>query len=472
MNIVLQLLIAGLVTTFAAAAVSPASYRAGASVVTAGTVAGLILSIQMLIMTFIENLSTCISIGSLLFAINKLTALFTFTVFVIGFASALYAIDILPKRAEAVLPPFLSLFIFSVALLGLSADFVTACIMVELVALSIVFLMFAGDKYASEAGLKYLYMTLLGTIVELAGIGLLYGSYKYVNIVGLSLFSIGLLLKVGVFPFHAWLPDVHARAHTSTSAILSSVAVAAGYVALINILIYHYINILSILAPYGYILLGYSMASMFYGSLCAVTQPEVKRALAYSTIGHMGFAGVPLALALIIPKAAATFFAISVLYAIVHSLGKALLFLAGGIPVSLYRAAEYTLLGGLFRRHKVATWTFLGGALTLSGLPPLPGFFAKLFVLYSLAYATIVLHSWVMGGLLGLAIGIAIVTPAYAIRRLWHRTFLGEAKEYPEVRKTYLANAACIILMLTLLILGTLPLFALLGQILVPPIHL
>ncbi len=478
MNPVLEILIAGLITTFAAAAVSVASYRGGAAVVTAGTVAGIILSIQMLIMTFIENVSTNIGVGPLLFAINKLTALFTFTVFIVGFASALYAVDIRPKRTSTVLPPFLALFIFSTALLGLSADIVTVCIFVEVVAMSIVFLMIAGDKYASEAGLKYLYMTLLGTIIELSGVGLLVT--RGVSVIGLALFTVGPLLKVGIVPFHAWLPDVHARAHTSASAVLSSVAVASGYVALMNVLVSHYAKMLiaGTLAPYGYVILGYGMASMLYGSLCAVSQPDVKRALAYSTIGHMGFASIPLGIGLIVAPLLhsltiiETFFAVSLLYLVVHALGKSLLFLAGGIPVALYGVHEYTYLGGLFRRHKVATWTFLGGALTLSGLPPLPGFFAKLFVLYSLAYATVVLHSWLMGGLLAFMIGVAIVTPAYAIRRLWHRTFLGEAKEYPEVQKTYLANAACIILMLALLILGTLPLFALLGQILVPPIHL
>jgi len=467
---ILEILIAAIVTTFGAGAIAPANYRAGAAVVVAGTVAGLIASIQLIAMTFLPPyISTVVGIGGLTFTINKLTALFTLTTFIIGFAAALYAVDIVPKRTPAALPPFLSLFIFSIALLGLSADPIAACIFVELQAMSIIFILLAGEEYASEAGVKYLYMTLLGTIIELSGLGLLmiYGAQF---VLGLALFTVGLFLKVGLFPFHAWLPDVHARAHTSASAVLSSVAVASGMVAVMNI-VEPMIGSVAALTAFGYCLLALSIASAAYGSLCAVTQPDVKRALAFSTIGHMGFAGIPFSLAMIIPSAKWPLLSISMLYLIVHALGKSLLFLAGGLPVALYGVHEYTHLGGLFRRHKVATWTFLGGALTLSGLPPLPGFFAKLFVLYSLAYATVALHSWLMGGLLAFILGVAIVTPAYAIRRLWHRTFLGPEKTYPETPTTYLANAACIILMLALLILGTLPAFALAGQILVPPLR-
>ncbi len=473
------LLALALVTTILAAGLAALRYKAGAAIVAGGTLFGLALSFGMIWLTYLKNTHLVVTYGPLEFVVNPLTAFFTLTVFIIGFAAALFAVDIEPKRNAPALPPFLSAFIFTVALLGLSGNLLTACVFVELQALSIVFILIAGEEYASEAALKYLYMTLLGTVIELLGLGLVVQvpALKALLVTGLALFSIGLLLKVGIVPLHAWLPDVHARAHTSASAVLSSVAVASGYVALMNILMRHYMNTLTALVPYGYVLLGYGIASMLYGSLCAVTQPDVKRALAYSTIGHMGFASIPLAIGIVLSPVLSqytitTLFAISLLYLIVHALGKSLLFLAGGLPVALYGAHEYYSLGGLFRRHKVATWTFLGGALTLAGLPPLPGFFAKLLVILATVELALKLGPYIGGTIVALVVGAAIITPAYAIRRLWHRTFLGEPKDatLPETPKTYLANAACIILLLTLIILGTAPVILMLPKMLIPVI--
>ncbi|GEM_PF-2997087 len=481
--IVETLIALAVVTTILSAGLAALRYKAGAAAVAGGALFGLCYSFGLIWLTYVKKMSLVWSLGPLEFVINPLTAFFTLTVFIIGFAAALYAVDIEPKRNAAALPPFLSSFIFTVALLGLSGNVLTACIFVELQALSIIYTLIAGEEYASEAAVKYLYMTFLGTMFELLGLGLLFKAVvpaAMVIVTGLALFSIGLLLKVGVVPLHAWLPDVHARAHTSASAVLSSVAVASGYVALMNILLAHYSSMITAgtLAPYGYVILGYGIASMLYGSLCAVSQPDVKRALAYSTIGHMGFASIPLGIGLVTAPllhsltAIEMLFAVSLLYLVVHALGKSLLFLAGGLPVALYGVHEYTHLGGLFRRHKVATWTFLGGALTLAGLPPLPGFFAKLLVILTAVDLALKLGPYLGGAVVALVIGAAIITPAYAIRRLWHRTFLGEARdtELPETPKTYLANAACIILLLALIVLGTAPVVLALPHILIPPL--
>jgi len=483
---VLALIGIAVVTTLLAAGIAVARYRGGAAVVAGGVLAGLALSLYWLYEAFTYGTPIYETVGSLVFKIDKATAVFAFTALLIGFAASLFAVDIQPRRNQAALPPFLAAFIFTVVLLGLSADVLTACVMVELQTLAIILTLLAGEEFASEAAVKYMYMALLGSAVIAAGLGLLGLPEAALVTVGLALFAVGLLLKAGIFPFHAWLPDVHARAHTSASAVLSSVAVASGLVAFMNILPKYIEQVLAskLCSALGNALLALAIASMIYGSLCAISQPDIKRALAYSTIGHMGFALAPLGVGLVLVGSGeapvsylSMYMAVSMLYIVVHALGKALLFLAGGLPVGLYGIHEYTHLGGLFRKHKVATWTFLGGALTLSGLPPLPGFLAKLLVILVLTDLALRVGSpWYVAALC-LTVGVAIATPVYTIRRLWHRTFLGEPREaeYPPTPHTFLANTACLLLFLALLILGTVVAFMTLGapaasQILLPPV--
>ncbi len=451
-------------TTLLAAGIATARYRGGAAVVAGGTLAGLALSVYMLYVAFSRGV-TYESLGPLLFKIDKATAIFTFTVFLIGFAASLFAVDVSPRRNQACLPPFLAAFIFTVSLLGLSANLVTACIFVELQTFSIILSLLAGEEYSGEAAIKYMYMALLGSAFVALGLGLVNIRLAQLIALGLILYAVGLLLKTGVFPLHAWLPDVHARAHTSVSAVLSSVAVASGLIAFSNIIAPYLSKLVSsgLCTALGDAMLALAIASIIYGSVSALTTKDIKRALAYSTIGHMGFALAPFAAGLvlagmrIVPVSdLAVYSGAMILYLIVHALGKSLLFLAGGLPVGLYGVHDYVELGGLFRKHRVATWTFLGGALTLSGLPPLPGFIAKLIVILTVTDLALRTSSLWYAAALALIVGAAIATPVYSIRRLWHRTFLGEPREYayPETPPTFLANAACMILFLALIVLG------------------
>ncbi len=463
----ISLILVGLAvaTTLLAAGIGAARYRGGAAVTAGGSLAGLALSLYLLYLAFSRGV-VYESFGPLLFKIDKVTAIFTFTVFLVGLAASLYAVDAHPRRNAPSLPPFLAAFIFAIALLGLSANIVTACVCVEIQTFALVLTLLAGEEYSAEAAVKYMYMALLGSAFMAMGLGLTTCSFASLITVGLILYAIGLLLKTGVFPLHAWLPDVDARAHTSVAALSSSVAVAAGLTALSNVLT-HYLDILTrsgLCVAVGDALLALAIASIIYGSISAITTADIRRALAYSTIGHMGFALAPysvglilLGLKLIPASSLALYIGAMMLYIVVHALGKALLFLAGCVPVDLYGIHEYTGLGGLFRKHRIATWTFLGGALTLSGVPPLPGFIAKLVVILVLTDLALRTASLWYIVALALVVGTAIATPVYSIRRLWHRTFLGTPREqmYPQTPSIFLANAACIILFLALLTLGT-----------------
>ena len=261
---------------------------------------------------------------------------------------------------------------------------------------------YTHDRLALEAGVKYLVQSSAGSVFILLGIALVLLSAGTLDILGVrqalatapvepvlwltagALFVIGFGVKIALVPLHTWLPDAHAQAPSGISAILSAVVIEAGLIALLRSL-----SALSGAAvSWGALLIGFGLFNMLAGNLLALRQQQVKRLLAFSSIGHVGYMILGLGVALYVGTAAgaqAGFF-----HLLSHGLMKGLAFLAVGalmfgLQHELGRAGEsaghksLTVddLSGAARRYPLVALALSLAVLGLGGLPPLAGFMSK-----------------------------------------------------------------------------------------------
>jgi hydrogenase-4 component B len=191
-----------------------------------------------------------------------------------------------------------------------------------------------------------------------------------------ALFFFGFGVKAGVIPLHVWLPEAHPAAPSSISALMSAVLIKAGIYGLFRVCAF---GLGTPTIAWGLTFLGLGALSAILGVLYALTQNDLKRLLAYSTIENAGIillglgAGMTM-LATGRPELAVVAIAASLYHLMNHAAFKGLLFLGAGSVVMATATRHLEGFGGLLRRMPWTGLFFLAGALAISGLPPLNGF--------------------------------------------------------------------------------------------------
>jgi multicomponent Na+:H+ antiporter subunit D len=249
------------------------------------------------------------------------------------------------------------------------------------------------------SALKYAFIGSLGTTLYLLAMGLVYAYYGTLNLVDFSYrvnevhgapaqYAFGAIMvlalwafaiKSGVFPNHFWLPDAHPAAPTPISALLSGLVVNTGVVGLYKVLHIATWNLESgVLAS---IRSTVAIASIVMGSISAIVgallmfiQTDVKRLIAYSTVMNLGY------LFMSVGCLSPTGLQATIYYVITHSLAKATLFLSAGVFIKIAGSRDLNKLWGLGSKEPVAGIALAISTLTLAGVPPLPGFLAKLLL--------------------------------------------------------------------------------------------
>ena len=246
------------------------------------------------------------------------------------------------------------------------------------------------------ATMWYLIMSLIGTGLFLLSLSLLYGITGHLLMPGLAesiaalaatgeyrlplfvitgLMCAGLGIKCALFPFHSWLPGAHAAATTSSSSILSGLVVKCYIFLMIKIFMRVYGAEVMELLRITDILLALGVGGLLFGSLQAMRCKEIKGMLAYSTVAQIGYVFIGIGLNNNIGFAAACF------QIITHATGKAMLFAAaGGLSASSGHKKDWNSLRGSGRRDLASGIAFTLGALSMIGIPLLPGFMAKLYL--------------------------------------------------------------------------------------------
>lgn len=240
---------------------------------------------------------------------------------------------------------------------------------------------------STEAGLKYFVLGALSSGMLLYGASLIYGFTGTVSFAGIAaaakqadiglIFGLvfllaGLCFKISAVPFHMWTPDVYEGAPTPVTAFFAS----APKVAAIAIFVRVTASAFPSIAPqWQQIVFFVAIASMMLGSFAAIGQTNIKRLLAYSSIGHMGFALVGLAAGT--PEGAQGVLVYMSIY-VAMTLGTFAIVLAmkrGGVPTE-----KISDFAGLSRTNPLLAFFMAAMMFSLAGIPPLAGFFAKYYV--------------------------------------------------------------------------------------------
>lgn len=308
--------------------------------------------------------------------------------------TAILSIDYNEKQHEARFEfPILMLFsTIGMMVMASANNLMTLYLGLELQSLAIyVLAAFARDDVrSSEAGLKYFVLGALASGLLLYGISLTYGFSGTMDfgrlaqaitdpqgvstglMVGIVFVLAGLAFKISAVPFHMWTPDVYEGAPTAVTAFMSTAPKVAPFVVLLRVMVGPFGHVLPQWQP---IIILVSIASMLLGSFAAIAQSNVKRLMAYSSIGHMGYALVGLAAG---TEAGVRGVLVYLLTYVPMSAGAFACIIAmrrRGLAVE-----KISDLGGLARTDLGLATLLTVFMFSMAGIPPMAGFFGKLYV--------------------------------------------------------------------------------------------
>lgn len=302
------------------------------------------------------------------------------------YASAYY------KRDDAMGAHFWPLAGFLIAGLNalyLSADLFNIYVTLELVGLAAVGLVAAGGGAQQvAAALRYLFATLVGSVLYLLGVALIYGAYGTVSIAVLTplvtseaphliwiaggLMLIGLMLKTALFPFHFWLPPAHGGAPAPVSALLSALVVKASFYLILRLWIGPFAPLTAATEWLAWLPTLLGTLAIFWASWRAIRAERLKLLIAYSTVAQLGY------LFLIFPLLTGNgAIQAGVMQAFAHGLAKAGMFVAAGVLIKATGQDTVAGLAGAVERLPITLSAFGLAGMTLMGLPPSSGFLAK-----------------------------------------------------------------------------------------------
>ena len=281
---------------------------------------------------------------------------------------------------------------------------------------------------SSEAGLKYFVLSALSSGLLLYGCSLIYGftgstnfniiaeqlnSSEYALTFGIVFILVGLAFKISAVPFHMWAPDVYEGSPTSVTLFFTMVPKIAALTVFIRFL---YIPFLNLIDQWQTILIFLSIASMLFGAIAAIGQTNLKRLIAYSSIGHVGYtlAGVATGSNEGIQS--------SVIYISIYVLMNLGLF---SCLLMMKRNNEYYEkiddLAGLSKNHPLLSISLLIILFSLAGIPPLAGFFAKFYI-----FKAVIEQSMYFLAIVGL---LSTVIAAFYYLRIIKIIYFDEEKE-------------------------------------------
>ena len=251
---------------------------------------------------------------------------------------------------------------------------------------------FKNEQKSTEAAMKYFVLGAVSSAVLLYGISLIYGVAGTLNLIeiartistlvtndalmfGIMMLGAGLCFKIAAAPFHVWTPDVYEGAPTPITAFLSTASKAAAFAIFARIF---YVGLYHFRLDWQWVLAAIAALSMIVGNLAAITQDNVKRMLAYSSIGHAGYvllgilASTEMGLYGVLVYSVVYVFATLGIWAIVLVLER-----------GEYAGEEVDHFNGLHKRAPYWAFAMIVFLLSLGGIPPTAGFIGKYFLFYA-----------------------------------------------------------------------------------------
>ena len=244
-----------------------------------------------------------------------------------------------------------------------------------------------NNLLSSESGVKFFVLSALSSGLLLYGCSLIYGFSNSTNFIliaenlnsdnyfltfGIVFILVGLAFKISAVPFHMWAPDVYQGSPTSVTIFFAVLPKIAALTVFIRFL---YIPFVNLIDQWQMIIVFLSIASMLFGAIAAIGQKNLKRLIAYSSIGHMGYALAGLSTGTNEGiQSAITYISI---YLVMNLAFFSCLFM---IRKSENYFENIEDLSGLSKNHPVLSISLLIVLFSLAGIPPLAGFFAKFYI--------------------------------------------------------------------------------------------
>jgi multicomponent Na+:H+ antiporter subunit D len=367
------------------------------------------------------------------FVADRLSIALSAAAGIVALAVAVFArADIRARRRRAGFDPLFLAMLAAVNGAFLTGDIFNLYVWFELMLVTALGLMTLDRRRAQiDGAIRYAAMSMMGATFILVGIGLLYGEAGTLDMRDLSatlagreptvtlsasafLLAAGLGLKAGLFPLFFWLPASYHTAPISVSASLAGLLTKVAFYACLRVFIVVFgIGSGMAVVPGLAVLFAFlAGATMIVSVLAAIAQVDVRRLLAFHVMGQVAYLAMGLALASWLGIAAAIFYTVHTM------LVQTGLFLGAGAIARSSRGYDLRVGGGLMRERPLFAALFAVLALSISGVPPLSGFWAKFVVIDA---ALRVESSWAVG----LAV-IALVTgflTLYSMSTLWTRAF-------------------------------------------------
>lgn len=388
--------------------------------------------------------------GEVPFVIDTLSAIFIIIISVISFLCVLYSNGYMKpyigkNKKFASHCFFLPILIGAMLMVSIVQNALFFLVVWELMSLTSFFLVIFEDdkKEVMSAGIKYLvymHVSVIFIIALMALLSVKSGSYNfedfkavfadntYLKNAVFFLAFLGFGTKAGFIPMHNWLPDAHPAAPSHVSAIMSAVMIKTGLYGLLRI-------ILIIDKPtelMAYFMVCISVITALYGIVYAVTQKDIKKILAYSSVENIGIAGIGIGIGLIglyynDSIIALLGFCGAMFHIMNHCVFKSLLFMGAGSVYLKTHTKNIELLGGLVKPMKKTAIFFLAGCVAICALPPFNGFIGE-FLIYLGIFGSLKLDTSSLFILLVLsAAGLALVgtLALLCFTKTFSITFLG-----------------------------------------------
>jgi len=400
---------------------------------------GFNLVVSLLLLAKVLENPVIVSIGGWRppFCINLVAGpvgvLFSAIIALVGFLVSIYALDYIKEGATEKYHMLYLLLLTGATGVVLTGDIFNLFVFFEILCISSYALVaYLRDKPGVESAVKYLIQGAVGSSLLLIGIGLLYGQFGTLNMADIAekitsaspislfvpmvLLITGLGVEAAIFPLNAWLPDAHSSAPSSISAILSGIAIEVGLYAVARVIFTIFGVSLSTTPSFLLFLALLGILTLLIGEMCAFSQNNIKRMLAYSSIGQIGLILFALAIGTSYGVTGGLFQLVS------HTLSKALLFLAAGYMIYQTGSLQISALEGMGKKMPLTCLAFTIGAFSLVGLPPFIGFPSK-FLIVRAALAT---EETIFIVLIGLALLGTVIEGAYFFRVVQVLYFKGE----------------------------------------------
>lgn len=333
----------------------------------------------------------------IVYVVDYLNSFILVIVAFIGFMGAIYAKKSVEFEIDEIKwPQFYTLYIlFIVGMMGIviTGDIFNIYVFIEITSLSGYALIASGRKRAALlASYNYLILGSIGASFILIGIGYLYMVTGTLNMADLRMrlpelydsttvrtafafFTVGLSLKMALFPLHIWLPNAYAKSPSAVSGVMAATSTKVFAYVLIRFLFNVFSIDISVMdIPITEILLVVSAVAILAGSILAMSQTNIKRMLAYSSVGQIGYIILGAAIANEISMSG------SLLHILNHALMKGALFFVVGIVVYKIGTEKISDLSGLGRKMPITMGAFTIGALSMIGVPLTVGFTSKWYL--------------------------------------------------------------------------------------------